>query len=207
MKQTFFFVLVLIATSFASCENATKGVFTNYQEKRSKIDTLEVYFNKIKPQDLALYIRFNSDGNVDFKVDQKDYDDKSSWYIEEIFDKYGQFHRFDVNINDKELKRAFRLVNLNEEKIKKLRSYLKQANCISVSNGFSFSEDVQADYISIGYPTHDLYGLEYVIFEREVEAYKVNKIIEGCNFKKINNKVLVQYGGPAFGSDCFPDRK
>lgn len=207
MKRTFFLLLSIIVISFTSCESPNKQVFRNYIEKRSEIDSLEVYFHKIKPKDLALYIRFNSKDNIDFKLAQKNYDDKSSWYIEDIFDKYGQYHKFDVDLADEELNRALRLVNLNEEKIEKLRNYLEKANCISVSNDFSFSDDVQVDYISIGYPTHDLYGLEYVIFEKAVEGKNINKIIKGCNFKKISNRVLVKYGGPAFGSDCFPDKK
>ncbi|RNI28927.1 hypothetical protein [Rufibacter latericius] len=201
------FVLFVIALCLTSCGDATKGVFTNYEEKKSEIDSLVSYFNKIKPKELALFIRFNSDDNIDFKLDQKNYRDTTTWYTEAIFDDYGQFHRFDIDLDDKELEDAFRIVNLDEEKIEKLRTYLEKANCNSISNSFSIPDKMKIDYSSIGYPTNDLYGLEYLIFDTIPEQAIIDEIVKGCNFKKINNRILVQYGGPAFGSDCFPDKK
>ena len=207
MKQDFLTFFTMSVLSLTSCGNPTKEVFINYSEKKKEIELLEAYFSKIKPEDLVLYIRYNSDNNIDFKIDQKNYWDKNSWYTDSIFDEYGQFHRFDVDINDKELMDAYRITNLEREELEKLKSYLEKANCISISNRFSFSDDIQVEYTSIGYPTHDMYGLYYVIFEKELKKNNVDKIIERCDFKKIDNKAFVQYGGPAFGSDCFPDKK
>ncbi|QHL86881.1 hypothetical protein GU926_05285 [Nibribacter ruber] len=200
-------VLFVIALCLTSCGDATKGVFTNYEEKKSEIDSLASYFNKIKPKELVLFIRFNSDDNIDFKLDQKNYHDKTTWYTEAIFDDYGQFHRFDIDLDNKELEDAFKIVNLDKEKIEKLRTYLDKANCNSISNSFSIPDKLKIDYSSIGYPTNDLYGLEYLIFDTIPEQAIIDEIVKGCNFKKINKRILVQYGGPAFGSDCFPDKK
>ena len=84
---------------------------------------------------------------------------------------------------------------------------LHDANCESVGNGFDLLNEIKESYISLGYPTNDLYGLQYIIFDKTLDNKHVEEINKSCSHKFISNRVLVEYGGPAFGSDCFPDKK
>ena len=201
------FLYIILTFSVLGCSDPLNEVFTNYNDRKDEIQRTVNYFSEIKPTNLKLYVKFEAGSKIDLKVDQRDYSDKSSWDTSMIFDQYGQFHKFDISIDDPSLIEVFLLLKLDRRKLETLKSDLFKVGCNSISNGFSLSDDVKVGYTTIGYPTHDLYGLDYVILERKLEDSIVNNITEACNFKAINNKVLIRYGGPAFGSDCFPDKK
>ncbi|MEI6879743.1 MAG: hypothetical protein WCK82_00175 [Bacteroidota bacterium] len=189
------------------CADPLSEVFTNYKENKVEIEKAVNYFSEIKPKNLKLYIRFETEGKIDIEINQRDYWDKNTWDTSKIFDQYGQFQKYDINTDDPSFLKALRILKLDKEKVEKLKLNLFKAGCNSISNGFSFSDDVKVGYTRIGYPTHDLYGLDYIVLEREIEDSIVNKITKACNIKAINKYVLVNYAGPAFGSNCFPDKR
>ena len=204
--KSIFLILPLI---FISCKDPVRDVFSNYTLYEKEIIAAEKYFSEIKPDSLAFYIKFRYWNRVDFKLDQKDYWDKTSWNTSSIFDTYGQFHKYNTSLNDEEIKKALEVLNINKQQLEKLKEYLADAKCNSIENNFSFSRKIKTTSVSIGYsyPRIDLYGLDYILFESQLDTSTINEILKSCSYKKINNRVLVEYGGPAFGSNCFPDKK
>ncbi|RQO75548.1 hypothetical protein DBR43_09415 [Pedobacter sp. KBW06] len=203
LKITTLFLTIL----FLGCKEPTEEVFLNYKEHEKEILDAKKYFSSIMPNDVAFYIKFHPKDKVDFTLRQKNYWNKSSWLKSPIFDEYGQYREFDIDMNSGELSLALDLINIDRKKLEKIRRYLNKANCISISKNFNFQLDTASAYISIGYPTADLYGLNYIMFENSMSSKLMADINDACNYKKINNKVLVEYGGPAFGSNCFPDKR
>lgn len=189
------------------CSDPNVEVFENYNTNRKNIYQAWDYFSAIMPKNLALYIRFESDTVVNFSLYQSNYANKASWNKSALFDKYGQFRKFNVHLNSRELSAALELVKLTPDKLKKLLQYLKQAKCVSIGNSPNFLSYENSAYISLGFPTDDLYGLEYYIFQHPRTDKEMRQFNEDCSIKTINSEVLVKYGGPAFGSDCFPDKR
>lgn len=206
MKSAFTVILLLIAT-FLSCKDPKEEIFQNFKEHEKEIYLVRGHFINMMPQDLLMYIRFQADDLVDFKLDQRNYDDKASWNKSHIFDKHGQFHRFGIDKNSSELKEALKLINLTVTDLNKLKWHLDHVNCLSIANYRSIHSVPESEYIAIGFPTNDLYGLEYNIFWHNLDDKDITEIVKACDYKKINDMVLVKCTGPAFGSNCFPDKK
>jgi hypothetical protein len=200
-------MIFLFTTMLLGCSDPNVEVFENYKINKKNIYQAREYFSTIMPKDLALYIRFESDTVVNFSLYQSNYANKASWNKSGLFDKYGQFRKFNVDLNSMELRAALELVKFTPAKLKKLRQYLKQAKCVSIGNSNAFLSYERSAYISLGFPTDDLYGLEYYIFQHPRTDKEMRAFNEDCSVKTINSEVLVKYGGPAFGSDCFPDKR
>lgn len=79
--------------------------------------------------------------------------------------------------------------------LKQLRQRLKKANCIYASNYSSFQSYPESAYISIGFPTDDLYSLDYNIFLNNLDSKDITEMAKACNIKKVHDQVLVRYTG------------
>ena len=199
-------ILLFTIFLFGCGDDPTKQVFINYAEHSREINEAKLYFSEIKPEGSILYIRFHPENKIDFSLHQGDYEGENLRNRSKIFDQYGTYKKYDVSLFDNEVNEAFKVAKLSRAKIQKLKNYLIKGNCISIAYYSSFSGDDSLGYTSIGYPTGDLYGINYVIFDNKISDAKSNEIVKSCSFKSINAQVLVEYGGPAFGSNCFPDK-
>jgi len=200
-----FFIFIIF-----SCQDATEKVFSNYKENQNKIDNVTKYFLKICPSDLRLRIRFNSKTDIYCLFNQKLYTDSTTWVKSDIFDKYGQFDHSSTSPNDKKLLKALKLIGWNHEKLDSLYFLLKDAECNSIGNENSLPPlESRFPTISVGfiYPKYDLYRLEYIVIDRELTKNQIDTLLNDCSIKRISDKVFVQYSGPSFGSNCFPDKR
>jgi hypothetical protein len=147
-------------------------------------------------------MRFNDDSTFDIKLCDM-HNDKNT---NEIFDKYGFFKNYGATINDSLSQVVLTHISLNNSQIDSIKSYLRRANGNSIGYKYEFW-DVKngGGLIEIGYPTNDFYGLTYILMDSSKDAEFLNNVAKKCNYKVINKKTLLKYGGPAFGSDCFPD--
>ena len=205
MKSTIILKLLLV---FLTCScNPIEGSFKNYEQKEKEIKELTAFFKTIIPKDHLVFIRFNSDNNIDFKVDQINFMEKDSWKTNSLFTKYGQFHRWDVPFENRDLNQVIDFINWDMGKIDELRDKLKNANCISVGTRFETISKERVLAISIEYPTYELYSLSYKIFDKQLNEISFNQLQERCNLKSINKEVFLEYGGYARGSNCFPDER
>jgi hypothetical protein len=200
-------LLLLLPLFILSCRDATKEVFVNYNQSANQIFKLTNYFSSICPNNLSIYIKFNSKTNIDFELDQKNYYNKSSWVKSAIFDKYGQFQQLKKKLGNEKLLQGLQLIQFNKQKLDSLYLLLENAHCNSISNYKTVPLETKSPLISLGFPTNDFYSLDYIIFENNLDSKRIDTLISNCSFKKINNKVFVQYRGPAFGGDCFPDKR
>ena len=187
-----------------SCSSPLVEVFENYKVNAHKIDSLCVYFNEIKPDSIDLWIRFNKNNTFDINLWNK----RKTKTSNDFFDEYGSFSKYDNSINDSLARKALAFISINLKQLDSLKNFLARVNCISIGYKIEFWDISNAGgYTEIGYPTNDLYGLSYIIMDTVKSLEFLNDIKTKCNYKVINNRTLLEYGGPAWGSDCFPDKK
>jgi hypothetical protein len=111
-------------------------------------------------------------------------------------------------IGDSSLIKVLDYIAINQKQLDSLKVLLTSVNCISIGYKYEFWDIENAGgFVEIGYPTDDLYGLDYIVMD-SIKNPKFLKTVDAfCNYKVINSKILLKYGGPAWGRDCFPDKK
>lgn len=203
MKQTTIFV-ILIYLIICSCSRPLTQVYENYEINSPTLDSLSSYFYSIKPDSIDIWIRFNNENTFDIKL----WDKKRIKTENSIFDKYGSFDKYENKINDSAIINVLDYISIDTSQLKYLETRLIQVNCNSIGYKCDFW-DIRngGGFIEIGYPTNGFYGLTYIIMDSTKDSVFLEKVNQMCNYKVINNKTLLQYGGPAWGSDCFPDKK
>lgn len=201
----------MLVLFFVSCSNPVKEVFSNYQQHKSEIFLATQYFSQIKLRNLNFYIRFNSDSTLDLRLSQKnveiDYIPLNSAFANSALDSNGDIGIYGANINDDQVQKVLLFLRLDNQKLLKLEEMLCNANCISIANNSSSLWHIDESYTSVGYPGDGWYGLEYIVFHSALKRSRLKELDKSCSFKIISDSVVVEYGGPAFGSDCFPDKK
>lgn len=103
------------------------------------------------------------------------------------------YQQWDVRIKDIEKTDIGKELGWNEEKFRLLKEKLDDANCISIADG----EPVQ-----VGFKRSGLGMYFFNIFQKK-ETDR-NLFNDGCQYILINNKLALEYGGGAIGSQCFP---
>jgi hypothetical protein len=202
MRQTAIYLVLLFF--IYSCARPLKEVFENYKINHQKIDSIYGYFYRIKPDSIDLWYRFNQENTLDVKLwDKRKIKSDSS-----VLDKYGSYSKYDNVTGDSSLVKVLDYISINQKQLDSLKVLLKSVNCISIGYKLEFWDIKNAGgFIEIGYPTNDYYGLDYILMDSIKNSDFLKKVETNCNYKVINNKTLLKYGGPAWGSDCFPDKK
>jgi len=204
MRQLIIYTFLLI-TVLSSCSNPLIEVFENYKINVHRINTLCDYFNEVRPHNIDIWIRFNEENTFDVRMRTDDETNTTN----EIFDQYGSFHKYSTTVNDSLTQKALSFISFNPQKIDSLKILLDGINCNSIGYKYKIRgiKNIGGG-INIGFPTNDLYGLNYIIMDTLKSNEFLNDVEKSkCNFKVINEKVLLEYLGPAWGSDCFPDKK
>jgi hypothetical protein len=199
-------VLIAIIVLFTSCSRTIEDAKENYLEKAEQINLVSDYVCKISPKNLNLFIRFTEDEKIAITLSQKNYEDKASWVKNSLFDKYGAFHSDEQPINSPKVLAFLQFMNWEQTRLDTLHTLLQDANCDSIGK---FAKDgiAENEYVSIGYPTNDFYGLTYQVYNAALSEQNQKTFLDKCNIDLVNEKVLIEYGGPAWGSDCIPEKR
>ena len=197
-----YFTFIFLIT--CSCSRPLVQVFENYKINSKGLDSLSSYFQLIKPDSIDLWIRFNKEKTFDILL----WDKRKNKTENQIFDKYGSFSKYDNLITDSLAIKVLDYIAIDTNQLDYIKTYLNKVNCNSIGYKCEFW-DVKngGGFIEIGFPTDDFYGLTYLILESIKDSVFLINVKTKCNYKVINSKYLLRYSGPAWGSDCFPDKK
>jgi len=176
----------------SSIKELIENIDTNY----SDIIALKTYFQSMVPPDYSIYIEFkkpekilNLDESIDFWVFQKD---------KKTNDNKTVFQEWNVEIKSTKLDSLLNLTTLKRKDLLELKKYLDKANCISVSN---------RDKFEVGFARSGMGKYSYLIFDKPLTKVEKEKYNNGCEYIYYKNNIVLEYGGGAIGSQCFPDRE
>lgn len=166
-----------------------QNVDTNYRN----IIALKNYFLKIVPISYAVYIEFkpaeklmNKDESIDFWA----YRRNSKTKLETIFQEWS------VELKSAKLDNLLKQTTLTRNDLQVLKSYLDKAHCISVSN---------RDQFEVGFARSGMGKYSYLILDKPLTIAEKKKYNNGCEYIFYKDNIVLEYGGGAVGSQCFPD--
>jgi len=179
----------LITVYLTSCISYTKEDFIkNYNKKEHEILGLKKYFSTIVPADKKVEIEFENDNRL-FRFGVYPIDPKTEWI------NYPIFLEWNLDVHSKKVDSVLTSMNWNAETLKRIKEKLDAANCIQIESG---------EPTKIGYQRSGMGMFIYNVFDHPLPD-SLKKYYNGnCQYKVFSDKLVLEYGSGAVGSDCFP---
>jgi hypothetical protein len=182
----------LSSMPISSKKQLIQNVDTNY----SNILALKTFFKSIVPSNYSIYIEFKQpekilklDESIDFWVFRNATKTNNTEVV---------FQEWNIELKSKKLDSLLSLTTLTRKDLIELKKYIEKANCISVSNREEFE---------IGFARSGMGKYSYLIFDKPLSKEEQKKYNDGCYYIFYKDNIVLEYGGGAIGSQCFPDRE
>lgn len=159
----------------------TEDLINNYNSKSAEILEVKKYINTVTSPDIKVDIEFEDDITLGIFHISANGQHESNW---------------DVAIQSEKADSLLKAIGWTTETLKTLKVKLDKANCISVSNG---------EPCNIGYQRSGMGKYFYNIFDNAIADHLKNEYNDSCRYILYNDKVVLEYGGGAIGSQCFPN--
>jgi len=180
-----------IYEAFALPISSKKELISNIDSSYNNIEEAIKYFTEITGAGFDLYIEFNPPQKILHKGESVDF-----WCS--TIDSSGSaplFQEWNLELTSSKLDSLLQQVNWDRMKLTKLKAALQKANCISIKNGSP---------IEVGFARSGMGKYSYLIFEKDLNATQIKQYNDGCSYIFYKNNIVLEYGGGAVGSQCFP---
>ena len=188
--------------------SSKQELIDNYNKNESEILDLKSYFNSIVPKDCSVYIEFKSRRKIDLWVYETEKKNSAGgnvvlfqqWNINPFNDNEQPKTHYDSTEYSPKTK-SLELVKLKlkwtDDTFKNIKTMLDKANCISVSSG---------EPTEVGFARSGMGKYSYAIFSNPIADNLKSNYNDSCTYILYSDKVALEYGGGAIGSQCFPDK-
>lgn len=155
----------------------------NFEDKKTEIYEVKAYINKIVPSNKLVYIEFddnNTLGIFHVKVEDKF---ESNW---------------GVKIRSGKADTLLKKLGWTTETLKTLKDKLDKANCIGITSGEPCNINFQRSGMGI---------YSFNVFDKPIPDSLKTSYSDSCTYIMVNNKLVLEFGGGAIGSQCFYNKK
>ncbi|MEI2272460.1 hypothetical protein OHD16_09950 [Sphingobacterium sp. ML3W] len=151
----------------------------NFEEKKAEIYEVKNYINKIVPPEKFVHIEFENNNTVGiFHVE-----------VEGNFE-----NNWDVKINSGKADTLLQKLGWTTETLKTLKEKLDQANCIGIASG---------EPCRISFQRSGMGMYSFNVFDKPIPDSLKMRYDDGCMYIKVHDRLVLEYGGGAIGSQCF----
>ena len=77
-----------------------------------------------------------------------------------------------------------------------IKKLLADANCVSIENG---------DITTVGFARSGMGKYSFKLFDKDLSSEQIKEYNDGCMYIFHKKNIVLEYGGGAVGSQCFPD--
>ncbi len=186
-KQTKEFFLFMFSMPRSSKKEMIADIDSNFDN----INVLKTDYLKLVPNNYIVSIEFNPANKIAMtkeSIDLKMEDTlNKQWNLEQ---------EWNLEYSSKKLAHMLtRLgwINTTLEKIKKL---LADAKCVSIENGI---------ITTIGFARSGMGKYFFKLFDSDLTDEQIKEYRNGCTYIFYKKNIVLEYGGGAAGSQCFPD--
>lgn len=163
----------------------------NFEKSKTEIYELKRYFNEIVPKNRFVEIEFSDDntlGRFGIKaLDSTAGDPNGPMFLE-----------WDLKINTERMDSIIKPLGWTRETLKTLKEKLDKANCIQIESG---------EPTKIGFQRSGMGMYSFNVFDKPIpDSLKAN-YNDSCTYILANDRLVLEYGGGAIGSQCFYNKK
>lgn len=160
----------------------------NFEDKKIEIYELKKYFNGIVTQNKFVEIEFENDNTLGrFGIRELDSTKIKPRFLE-----------WDLKINSKRTDSIIGSLGWTRETLKTLKDKLDNANCIGIESGEPSKISFQRSGMGMYF---------FNVFDSPIPENQKEKYNDGCTYVLANDKLVLEYGGGAIGSQCFYNKK
>ncbi len=155
----------------------------NFEAKKTEIYEVKDYVNKIISPNKLVHIEFEDNNTLGiFHVKVDDYFE-SNW---------------DVKIKSGKADTLLQKLGWTTEILKTLKDKLDKANCIGVTSG---------EPCNISFQRSGMGMYSFNVFDKPIPDSLKTNYNDSCIYIMVNDRLVLEYGGGAIGSQCFYNLK
>jgi hypothetical protein len=178
-----YIVIIILALGGFDEDYSVTELKENFEDKKTEIYEVKNYLNKIISPNKLVQIEF--DNNTTLGIFHVKLDDKyeSNW---------------DVQIKSSKADTLLKKLGWTTEILKILKHKLDKANCIAVTSG---------EPCIIGFRRSGMGMYSFNVFDKPIPDSLKTTYNDSCTYIMVNDRLLLEYGGGAIGSQCFYNLK
>jgi hypothetical protein len=181
------FLLFMFSMPRSSKQALIRNIDSNYD----KIAYLKREYAKFVPKNYIVLIEFNPENKL---THEKESIDLRITHSENGGTQVFQDWRLDYN-SDK-LSKMLEMIHWDTKALTAIKKLLADAHCVSIENG---------EPATIGFARSGMGKYSYKLFDQDLTSGQFNQYNNGCNYIFYKRNIVLEYGGGAIGSQCFPD--
>jgi hypothetical protein len=185
--------IIMIVSAFGGFDKdySVSDLKENFEKSKTEIYELKRYFNEIVPKNRFVEIEFSDDntlGRFGIKaLDSTAGDPNGPMFLE-----------WDLKINTERMDSIIKPLGWTRETLKTLKEKLDKANCIQIESG---------EPTKIGFQRSGMGMYSFNVFDKPIpDSLKAN-YNDSCTYILANDRLVLEYGGGAIGSQCFYNKK
>jgi hypothetical protein len=185
--------ILMIVSAFGGFDKdySVSDLKDNFEKNKTEIYELKRYFNEIVPKNRFVEIEFNNDNTLT-RFGIKALDSTAG-------DPYGpMFLEWDLKTNTQRMDSIIKPLGWTRETLKQLKEKLDKANCIQIESG---------EPTKIGFQRSGMGMYSFNVFDKPIRDSLRANYIDSCTYILANDKLVLEYGGGAVGSQCFYNKK
>lgn len=177
---------------FSMPRSSREELIKNYENHFKEITTLKTEYSKLVPDSLIVSIEFNPENkiintqeSIDLKIYRKNTNGRSTVVNQE----------WNLKKESNKLVEMLSIIGWNQNTLNEVKELLESANCVSIENG---------KITTIGFARSGMGKYFYKVFDIELSKNEIEEYNDGCTYIYFKDNVVLEYGGGATGSQCFP---
>jgi hypothetical protein len=181
------FLLFMLSMPTSNKHKLIQNIDSNYK----KVIYLKNEYSKLVPKNYIVSIEFNpaitlfkTKESIDLKI-EKNENNKNTVSQE-----------WNLVYNSNKVNQMLKPLNWDSDALKMVKKLLEEAKCVSIENG---------EIATIGFARSGMGKYYYKIFNGNLTDEQIKDYNDGCTFIFYKNNIVLEYGGGAAGSQCFPD--
>lgn len=176
---------------FSMPRSSKKELISNIDSNFDKISLLKTSYLKLVPKDYVVSIEFNPADKIASTKESIDLG------IEHKYNKQTDYKKeWNLEYNSKVLAQMIQPLGWTNETLKTIKKLLADANCVSIENG---------NITTIGFARSGMGKYFFKLFDGDLNSEQIKQYNDGCIYIYYKKNIVLEYGGGAVGSQCFPD--
>jgi hypothetical protein len=165
----------------------TADLISNFNNKKKEIYEVKNYIKKIVPKYKNVAIEFESDNEI-ARLDIIPIDTGRGSDLTGFTDWH-------LKIGSRKVDSLMSILGWKTSTLTTLKEKLADANCISAQSG---------EPVKIGFQRSGMGMYFFNVFDKPIQDSIKKRYNDSCTYIYANNQLVLEYGGGAFGSQCFP---